>query len=68
MNRETILNSIAEQFIEEVEETGLQDDGDAQDLLLNELLANYGLDIDDDYDEAVETIGRKLKERGESRA
>ena len=68
MDRETILNSIAEQFIEEVEETGLQDNGDAQDLLLNELLANYGLDIDEDYDEAVETIGRKLKERGESRA
>lgn len=68
MNRETILNSIAEQFIEEVEETGLQDNGDAQDLLLNELLANYGLDIDEDYDEAVETIGRKLKEREESRA
>ena len=68
MDRDTILNSIAEQFIEEVEETGLQDNGDAQDLLLNELLANYGLDIDEDYDEAVETIGRKLKERGESRA
>ena len=68
MDRETILNSIAEQFIEEVEATGQEDNGDAQDLLLSELLANYGLDIDDDYDEVVETIGKKLEERGESRA
>lgn len=65
MDRETILNSIAAQFINEVEAMGLEDNGDAQDLILTELLANYGLDIDDDYDEAVETIGKQLRERGE---
>ena len=65
MDRETTLNTIAEQFINEVETMGLEDNGDAQDLILTELLANYGLDIDDDYDEAVETIGKQLRERGE---
>lgn len=64
MDKPTILNVIARQFIEEVESMGLDDNGDAQDLILGELLTEHGLDIDDDYDEAIEVISQQLKEKG----
>lgn len=59
---ETIIEIIARDFIEEVELNHLEDDGDAQDIIIWQALEDHELP-DSCYDEVVKEVGKQLEER-----